>query len=116
MSIAGNLLADVTAPITGERFDTLGDLARVRIERIVSSAHPDTGLQSQPHDEWVLLVAGAATLGIVDADGFELEVALAPGDWRFIAAHAPHRVIATASGTVWLALHAPPGAPAEPGG
>jgi cupin 2 domain-containing protein len=116
MSKSGNLLINAEPPSTGERFEDIGSIGDIRIERIVSSALPDTGLQCQSHDEWVLLVAGAATLEVVDAQGQATEVALRPGDWRFIAAFAPHRVLATVSGTVWLALHAPPVAPAEAGG
>ena len=116
ISVAGNILAASAPPESGEYFESIGSIGGVRIERILSSATPDTGLQSQPHHEWVLLARGRATLGIVDASGAEVEVVLVPGDWQFIAADTVHRVVATEAGTVWLALHAPPPAADMRGG
>jgi len=77
----------------------------VRIERIVSTgqASPPGFLYDQPHDEWVILLSGAAGLAI---EG-EAERELKPGDCVFLPAHRPHRVTFTAADepTVWLAVH-----------
>jgi cupin 2 domain-containing protein len=81
----------------------------VRIERIVSAgqATPVDAPYDQDHDEWVLLLAGAAGLWIDgDGDG-DGERALQPGDAVLIPAHCRHRVTWTAVDppTVWLAVH-----------
>jgi hypothetical protein len=57
----------------------------------------------QQHDEWVLLLQGAAGIRIADS----AEVSLAPGDHLVIAAGQEHWVTWTAKdrATVWLALH-----------
>ena len=77
----------------------------IRIERIVSQGQttPIDAPYVQSHDEWVLLLAGAARLWI-EGQG---EVALAPGDTLLIAANAAHRVSYTQANpaTVWLAIH-----------
>ena len=54
-------------------------------------------------DEWVVVLDGSA----------ELEVAgqqrtLAAGDWIVLPAGTPHRVLATTTGTRWLAVHVAP--------
>jgi cupin 2 domain-containing protein len=100
----GNLFEGETPP-SGERFDPLTTIRNVHIELITSSATPDPTLYVQSQDEWVALVAGAATL---DVDG--AEVRLAAGDWLLIPAGTPHRVLATTAGARWLAVHLhPPG-------
>lgn len=77
----------------------------VRIERIVSTgqATPVEAPYDQDHDEWVLLLTGAAGLWI-EAEG---EFRLRPGDRVLIPAHRRHRVTWTAADepTVWLAIH-----------
>jgi cupin 2 domain-containing protein len=84
----------------------LADLNGTVVEQILSSTHPDGQWYDQSHDEFVLVVEGAATL--------ELEgetVRLVVGDWLMLPAHTRHRVVATHAGTSWLAVHAaaPPG-------
>jgi quercetin dioxygenase-like cupin family protein len=102
MTVERGRIGDTPAPASGEDFHTLAGIGGVRIEEIVSSATPDTGVQVQDHDEWVVLVAGAAVL---DVDGAPVE--LRAGDWILLPAGRPHRVLRTAAGTRWLALHAP---------
>jgi cupin 2 domain-containing protein len=107
-------MANLLAPLpqaTGEEVVT-ELLARpgVRIERIVSTgqATPIESPYDQDHDEWVLLLAGAAGLWI-EGEG---EERLEPGAYRLIPARRRHRVTWTAPDrpTVWLALHFPPNA------
>jgi len=106
----GNLYADLAAPGGRERFDVLLARPGVRIERIVSTgqATPPGEWYDQAGDEWVVLLAGRATLLFGSGDRLDL----LPGDWLLIPAHARHRVEATSSDPpcVWLALHLPPSA------
>ena len=88
-----------------ELFTELVTRPGVRIERIVSTGQstPAESPYDQPHDEWVLLLRGAAGLW-VDGEG---ELVLGPGDHVLIPAHRLHRVTWTARDepTVWLAVH-----------
>ncbi|PWC77803.1 cupin domain-containing protein [Azospirillum sp. TSH64] len=111
-ALVGSLLEGLPAsPQPEELFTTLAALPGVRIERIVSTGQssPDGFWYDQEWDEFVLLVAGSATLQ-VDGEG---DRPLSPGDWVLLPARTRHRVAATAAGgpTVWLAVHA-----GEPGG
>ena len=105
MSAARNLLDQLPDARAGELFETLLVRPGVRVERIVSHGQvtPEHAPYCQPHDEWVLLLAGEARLWI---DGEE-EIRLLPGDRKLVPAHAVHRVTWTAPDrpTVWLALH-----------
>jgi cupin 2 domain-containing protein len=80
----------------------------IRIERIVSMGQstPEDAPYNQDHDEWILLLKGAARLWI---EGQE-EQDLRPGDHLLIPARHLHRETWTAPGepTVWLAVHFPP--------
>lgn len=88
-----------------ETFDTLLMRPGIHIERIVS--HGDTTPGDRPHrqdhEEWVMLLAGAARV-LVDG---QAEQALTPGDHMLIPAGARHWVTFTAPDepTVWLAVH-----------
>ena len=100
-----NLFDGLQAQSADESFTELLTRPGVRIERIVSHGQstPVESPYDQPHDEWVVLLRGAAGLW-VDGDG---ERDLHPGDYLLIPAHRLHRVLWTAKGepTVWLALH-----------
>jgi bis(5'-nucleosidyl)-tetraphosphatase len=98
----GNLFQGTTTPAAGELFDTLLQTANVVVERIVSSARPEPRMYVQAQDEWVLLLEGRA---LVEMAGKQLE--LHAGDYLFIPARTPHRVLATTPEPrcVWLAVH-----------
>jgi cupin 2 domain-containing protein len=100
-----NLLADLPTRGGVETFTELLRRPGVRIERIVSTGQvtPPDRPYDQPHDEWVLLLTGAARLWLEGAS----ERILAPGDHLLIPAHVRHRVTWTAIDrpTVWLAVH-----------
>ncbi|MEJ1156954.1 cupin domain-containing protein [Prosthecomicrobium sp. N25] len=100
-----NLLADLPSAAGGEVFTELLARGGVRIERIVSEGQSTPADQpyDQDHDEWVLLLAGAAGLWL-DGEG---ETTLKPGDHVLIPARRRHRVTWTEAGrpTVWLAVH-----------
>jgi cupin 2 domain-containing protein len=100
-----NLFDDLPAGADGEIFTEVLSRPGVQIERIVSTGQvtPMDQPYRQEHDEWVLLLAGAAGLRI---EG-EAERTLRPGDHVLIAAHRPHWVTWTAKDepTIWLAIH-----------
>ncbi|WP_377807973.1 cupin [Azospirillum sp. A29] len=106
----GSLLEGLpTSPQPDELFTTLAALPGSRIERIVSTGQssPDGFWYDQDWDEFVLLVAGTATLQVEGED----DRLLSPGDWVLLSARTRHRVAATAAPTaggptVWLAIHA----------
>lgn len=104
-NLFANLFAEVPASLPAERFDDLLVRPGVRIERIVSTGHasPPDRWQQQGWDEWVLLVAGAATVEIA-GEGAQR---LMRGDHLLIPAGTRHRVAWTDRDrpTVWLAVH-----------
>lgn len=99
----GNLFSPLPAAAPAEHFELLFAGGACRVERIVShgQASPPGFWYEQPEDEWVVLLQGGAELGF--ANGVRL--VLEPGDWIELRAGCPHRVEATAVGTVWLAVH-----------
>lgn len=94
------------APDEGEDVHPLVSLAGARIEHIVSSGSVDPGEQVQAWDEWVLVTHGRGQLGLPAG-----VVELGPGDWVLIPAGTPHRVLQTAPGTQWIAVHDQAGEP-----
>ncbi len=93
------------SPSPGSRASSSSDILS---GRLLSAVDYD-----QPHDEWVLVLAGEAVL---EVNGVRFD--LTDGDWVRLPAHVPHRLVKTAPGTSWLALHlpeidggAPPSAP-----
>jgi cupin 2 domain-containing protein len=104
MKIARGRLLDVDAtPEHGERFEALAQIRNVLVEQILSSSDENPECYVQPQDEWVIVLDGAATL---DVDGELVE--LGPRDWVVLPAGVPHRVVATAPQTNWLAVHVHP--------
>lgn len=105
MTAPRNILAPLPDAREQELFTTLLTRPGIRIERIVSQGQvtPADAPYKQDHDEWVLLLAGAARLWL-DGKG---EQALLPGDALLIPAHVTHRVTWTQADppTVWLAVH-----------
>ncbi|MGA9469195.1 MAG: cupin domain-containing protein [Candidatus Macondimonas sp.] len=107
----GNLWAAPPPPGGEEQVQILLSQPGIRIERIVShgQASPPGFWYDQGEGEFVVLLAGAATLSLQIADGIHETVALRPGDWLHLPAHCRHRVDATADGqpTIWLAVFFP---------
>jgi cupin 2 domain-containing protein len=103
----GNLTRGLPSrQLADEIVDTLCERPDLRIERIVSTGQitPDCHWYDQDHDEWVLVVKGAARLRI---EGETEDRELEEGDYIFLPAHCRHRVAWTRSEppTVWLAIH-----------
>lgn len=94
-----NILA-IPVPSHGEKFETLLKKEGITIEAIVSSEDPEPSLYDQDHDEAVLLVEGEAVLEMAGE-----KVVLKKGDFLYIKAHVPHKVLKTARGTRWFAVH-----------
>ncbi len=86
-----------------EIFTTLAASGAARVERIASRSVRDGDWYDQPWPEFVLLVAGAATLAFADGT----VRALHPGDWCLLPAGCRHRVAETGVETLWLAVHLP---------
>jgi cupin 2 domain-containing protein len=97
-----NLFSTIPELPKGERFDQLLQHRNVSIERIISSSDIDPQRYVQPQDEWVILLQGQAQL---EMDGKLLS--LEKGDYLFIPAQTPHRVVATSGAPqcIWLAVH-----------
>ena len=104
----GNLFSDASAPPIGERFETLLSHKNLVVERIVSSAAIAPQEYVQTQDEWVLLVAGEATLQVAGEP-----VSLKSGDYLFLPAGMPHTVLRASSGALWLTVHLHPEAVPE---
>jgi cupin 2 domain-containing protein len=96
----GRLRDGAATPASGEVVERLLVLPGVVIEQILSGALDAPLDFRQEHDEWVVLLAGSASL-VVAGEDVELEA----GDWLFLPAGVQHRVIATAPGSSWLAVH-----------
>jgi cupin 2 domain-containing protein len=100
-----NLFDDLPVQARDEEFVELLSRKGIRIERIVSTGQstPVDAPYNQDHDEWVLLLKGAARLWIEGQEEQDLQ----PGDHLLIPARRVHRVIWTAQGeaTIWLAIH-----------
>jgi cupin 2 domain-containing protein len=100
-----NVFAAIPAELPEELFQTLLSTPVLRIERIVSLGHasPRDFWYDQATHEWVLLLSGAARLGLEEQGTLELR----PGDCVNIPAHQRHRVEWTdpTRPTVWLAIH-----------
>ena len=107
-----NMFADLPEALPEERFEELIRGHGFRLERIISTGHATPAGQwyDQDHDEWVIVLRGAARLQF---DGEAEGVHLGPGEYVLIPAHCRHRVAWTdpEGPTVWLALHATPRLP-----
>ena len=97
----GRLRDGTAAPVSGEAVERLLELSGVIVEQILSGTLDAPLDFRQEHDEWVVLLDGSASL-VVAGEDVELE----GGDWLFLPAGVEHRVVATAPGSSWLAVHA----------
>lgn len=79
-----------------------------RIEQILSGELAEPVADCLDHDEWVVVLAGAAVL---DVDG--AEVRMAEGEWIHLPPGVPHRVRSTERPTSWLAVHLGVGEPEQ---
>ena len=100
-----NLFAGIPTSLPDELSEILLSRQGLRIERIVSHGHasPENFWYDQAEDEWILLLAGSASLQFEDE---AKPRTLRPGDHLHIPAHRRHRVDWTAADTdsIWLAV------------
>ena len=96
----GTLSGPSSAPATGERIDVLTAGSTWRIEQILSGVLPEPVSDLLDHDEWVVVLNGRAELDVEGA-----VERLDPGDWIRLGPGVAHRVLFTAPGTNWLAVH-----------
>ena len=105
MTTLSNLFDDIPSQFREELVTPLLDTGTVRIERIVSHGHasPPGFWYDQDHDEWVLVVKGAARLRFEGDESIEMKA----GDYLDIPAHKKHRVEWTTPDepTIWLTVH-----------
>jgi cupin 2 domain-containing protein len=78
-------------------------IGNVEVGQIVSGVLGEAVTYDQDHDEWALVLEGAAVLE-VGARRLELTA----GDWVLLPAHVVHRLVDTRPGTSWLTLRAAP--------
>jgi len=104
-----SIFSDLPHDLEAEVVETIAGNPGVRIERIVSLGHssPPGFWYDQPHDEWVIVLRGAARI-VFEEGGREVD--LAPGDHIVLPAHVRHRVDWTdpREHTVWVAVHFAP--------
>ncbi len=93
-------LFEYEIPQIGEDFTTLFENKNVKIVRIISSKDIEEKTYLQDEDEWVLLIAGEATIFMDN-----IEHKLHTGDTLFIPSRTPHAVTEVAHGTLWLGVH-----------
>ena len=96
----GRLAPVEDAPATGERTSPLATGRGFVVEQILSGELVAPQGYEQDHDEWVVVLAGAAVL---EVDGTVHQ--LGAGDWWLLPAGTPHTVVRTEPGTSWLAVH-----------
>jgi len=98
----GRLQGPEAAPQRGESTEPLVAAAGFSVEQILSGALESAVEYRQDHDEWVVVLAGAAELSV---DG--TPVRLSTGEWLLVPRGVPHRLDSTLPGTSWLAVRGP---------
>ena len=105
MPTPANLFAQMPHPLPDELITTLLQAGEVRIERIVSRGHATSEgfWYDQAQHEWVIVLKGAARLGVENRPPVEMRA----GDFINLPAHTRHRVEWTTPDepTLWLAVH-----------
>ena len=100
MVVRGRLRDPGAAPASGEEMHELLSQRNLVVEQILSAASSDPAAYLQEQDEWVVVLAGGASMTV----GGE-PVELGPGDWVLLPAGVQHTVERTEQGTSWLAVH-----------
>jgi cupin 2 domain-containing protein len=101
--VRGTLLGPADAPARGERSQPVARLGGVVLEQVLSGALAAPADYDQAHDEWAVVLHGAAVL---EVDGERVD--LGPGGWVLLPAHVAHRLVETEPGTTWLTVSASP--------
>jgi cupin 2 domain-containing protein len=104
----GSLQPPSSAPVSGELVEVLSEGPGWRVEQILSGTLPQPVDDLLDHEEWVVVLAGAAVVEIDAASQ-----TMRPGDWLRIGRGIAHRVLSADPGTSWLAVHLPAAGPRE---
>lgn len=100
-----NIFANIPDNLDEEIFQQLVKSKQISIERIISKGHhsPASGWYDQVHNEWVMVLSGAAILLFDDGT----DITLKKGDYINLPAHKKHKVKWTEPEieTIWLAIH-----------
>ena len=89
-------------PLDGEHTVELARVAGASVEHILTGTIDTPVDYCAEVDEWLLVVAGHATLEIEAA-----QVELGPQDWMLIPAGTHHRLLDVAPGTSWITVTGP---------
>jgi len=84
-----------------ELFDTLLQTNSLHIKKITSNGQISSKWYESEKDEWVVLIKGEGKLLFED----KIEVHLKTGEHIFIPKMKKHKVIYTATPTIWLAIY-----------
>ena len=95
----GRLAPVDVAPAVGEDTVVLARASGFTVEQILSGRLDAPQDYVQDHDEWVVVLDGGAVLEVAG-----VAHDLVAGDWWFLPAGTPHRLVRTAPGTSWLAV------------
>lgn len=96
----GRLRPPEDAPLRGESVETVAVVSGARVEQILSGDLDAAVDYRQDHDEWVVVLAGGATLVV-----HGVTVRLEAGEWLALPRGVPHRLESAQPGTSWLAVH-----------
>jgi cupin 2 domain-containing protein len=99
MAERGRLAGSDRGPRDGEHTTVLARGAGFVVEQILSGTLAAPQHYVQDHDEWFVVLAGAAALE-VDRVAHEL----GPGDWWLLPAGTPHTLVRTEPGTSWVTV------------
>ena len=91
---------DYKIPKKDEQFDNIFEKKGIKITRIVSSRIENKKEFLQKENEWVIVLEGEALLEM-NKKIYRLK----KGDFLFIEANTPHKLLKTKEGTLWLAVH-----------
>jgi cupin 2 domain-containing protein len=78
----------------------LVDADGLEVRQVLSGELDEPVDYLQHEDEWALVVSGSACLQV---GGDTLD--LGPGDWAWLPAGVPHRLLSTRPGTSWVTVH-----------
>lgn len=96
----GGLRPPGSSPAQGEVLFRLVEADGLEIRQVLSGEMEGPADYVQDEDEWALVVSGSARLAVGD-DTLEL----GPGDWVWLPAGEPHRLVSTQRGTSWVTVH-----------
>jgi cupin 2 domain-containing protein len=96
----GRLRPGESAPARGEVLFPLVGADGLEVRQVLSGELEGPVDYQQPDDEWALVISGSARLKVGDE-----VLALGPGDWVWLPAGTPHRLLSTDQGTSWVTVH-----------